>query len=62
VQPANQIIFPRDLMEMPLPFADPELCELLEQHTKHSHQDLRVSKTPLQDVRDVLAHACGRVV
>jgi AraC-like DNA-binding protein len=55
-QPANQIIFPRHLMEIPLPLADPELCELLEQYTQRRHQDLRASKTPLQDVRDVLAH------
>jgi AraC-like DNA-binding protein len=55
-QPANRIIFQRHLMEIPLPLADLELCELLEQYTQRRHQDLRAPKTPLQDVREVLVH------
>lgn len=38
-QAVNRMVFPRSFMEISHPFADPELCELLENHARQKMKD-----------------------
>jgi AraC-like DNA-binding protein len=55
-QAVNRLIFPRHLMEMDLPLADPELCELLEDYTQRRIQYPVSGSSTLVEIRHALAH------
>ncbi|MGB9119654.1 MAG: AraC family transcriptional regulator [Candidatus Angelobacter sp.] len=55
-QTANRMIFPRHLMELPHPFADPELCELLESSARQKLRHWSNAKQSLSEVYEALAH------
>jgi AraC-like DNA-binding protein len=54
-QAANRMIVPRNLTEMPQPLADPELCELLEDHARKQMQDPSRGRQRLADIQHALA-------
>lgn len=54
-QPANCLVFPRHFMELQHPLADPELCEILEEHAKRRLYDSPVSPEPLAHIYQALA-------
>jgi AraC-like DNA-binding protein len=53
-QSGNRMVFPRHLVEVHHPFADPELCELLENHARKRLQGLSGNAPLLDSVRLVL--------
>ncbi|HZI58845.1 MAG TPA: AraC family transcriptional regulator ligand-binding domain-containing protein, partial [Verrucomicrobiae bacterium] len=55
-QPVNRLIFPRDLMEIPHPFADPEICELLESYAREKLRVRSSGRESLSNIREVLSH------
>jgi AraC-like DNA-binding protein len=55
-QAVNRLVFPRHVMEIRHPLADPELCELLENHVQQSLRRLSGDHRPLAEVHDALAH------
>jgi AraC-like DNA-binding protein len=55
-QAVNRLVFPRHLMEIQHPLADPELCELFESHVQLSLRRLSDARRPLAEVHDALAH------
>ncbi len=55
-QAVNRLVFPRHLMEIRHPLADPELCELLESHVQHSLRRLSAAQRPMTEVQEALAH------
>ncbi len=55
-QSANRLVFSRHLMKMQHPLADPELCELLEGHLRHSLRRLSGDQRPLAEVQEALSH------
>ena len=52
----NCLVFPRELMELHHPLADPELCEILEAHAKRQIQVSSASPAPLSHIYQALAH------
>lgn len=54
-QPMNRLVFPRSLMDICHPQADPELCELLEGYAQRKLQHSS-HKKPLAEIYDVIAH------
>jgi AraC-like DNA-binding protein len=54
-QALNRLVFPKHLMEMRQPLADPELCELLESYACQQLRQRLTGKLPLADIREALA-------
>jgi AraC-like DNA-binding protein len=55
-QTVNRMIFPRHLMELPHPFADSELCELLECFARQKLHHWSNAKRPLSTIYEALAY------
>lgn len=55
-QTANRMIFPRHVMELPHPFADPELCEVLEYSARRKLCHWSNAKRSLADIYEALVH------
>lgn len=55
-QTANRMIFPRHVMELPHPFADPELCELLEYSARQKLCHWSNAKRSLADIYEALVY------
>jgi AraC-like DNA-binding protein len=53
---SNCLVFPRELLEIRHPLADPELCDLLEHHAQRGIQHLCSDKRPLEQIHDALVH------
>lgn len=55
-QAVNRMVLPRNLMEMPHPTADPELCELLEDHARQKMKDPAFGKDWVANIHHALAY------
>jgi AraC-like DNA-binding protein len=55
-QTTNRMIFPRCLMELPHPFADPELCELLEYSARQKLRHWSNENRCLAEIYEALAY------
>ena len=55
-QPVNRLVFGSQLMDIPHPLADPELCEVLEHHAQRSLAGSNDQKYPLEEIRKALVH------
>jgi len=55
-QPVNRLVFGSQLMDIPHPLADPELCEVLEHHAQRSLSVSIDQKYPLGEIRKALVH------
>jgi AraC-like DNA-binding protein len=53
-QSANRLIFPRDVLDVPLPQADPALAEMLEHHAQRLLRQLPAEDDITGEVREVL--------
>jgi hypothetical protein len=56
-QAINRMILPRYLMEIRHPFADQELCELLENHARQKIKDPTFGKDSLAKIHHALANS-----
>ncbi len=55
-QTVNRLVFPRHLMELRNPFADPELCELLELYAQRRLMRLSGGRHTWEQVREALVY------
>ncbi len=54
-QPINRMLFPREVMEMALPLANPELSEVLEDYAQRRLKNLVHGSTPLVEIQNAIA-------
>jgi AraC-like DNA-binding protein len=55
-QPGTRIIFSREAMKIPHPFADPDLCEALQDHAAQKLRALTDGSQPISRIREALLH------
>ena len=55
-QPVNRLVFGCQLMDIPHPLADPELCEVLEHHAQRNLASFNDQKYLLEEIRKALVH------
>jgi hypothetical protein len=53
-QPVTRIVFSREAMTIPHPFADPELCEALQDHAAQKLRALTDGRKPINGIREAL--------
>lgn len=55
-QPVTRIVFSREAMKITHPFADPDLCETLQDHAAQKLRALTDGRQPISQIREALIH------